>query len=112
MSNKTLVSIVTPSYNQGKFIAETIESVLSQEGDFYIDYIIMDGGSADNSLEIINKYDQLLKKGRWSVKSRGIKYSFTSKKDKGQSDALKIGFSQAAGEILCWINSDDRLTPG
>lgn len=106
------VSIVTPSYNQGKFIAETIESVISQEGSFYIDYIIMDGGSTDKSLEIINKYDELLKNGRWSVKSKGIKYTFTSKKDNGQSDALKKGFSQATGEILCWVNSDDRLTPG
>lgn len=105
------VSIVTPSYNQGKFIAETIESVISQEGNFYVDYIIMDGGSTDGSLEIINKYDQLLKNGKWRVGSKGITYSFTSNKDKGQSDALKKGFSKAVGEILCWVNSDDRLTP-
>lgn len=106
-----IVSIVTPSYNQGQFIEDTIKSVLSQEGNFYIDYIIMDGGSEDNSVEIIKKYEQLLKDGRWTIRCKSIKYRWLSKKDSGQSDAVNRGWAMAEGEILGWLNSDDTLLP-
>src|SRR4030065_830719 len=109
--NSPLVSVVTPSYNQGRYIEETIKSVLSQEGDFRIEYLIMDGGSTDNSVEVIKKYDRLLKEGRWPVKCLGITYSWTSEKDKGQTDAINKGFAGCTGEILNWINRDDRPTP-
>ncbi len=112
MKKAPKITIVTPSYNQGRFIAETIESVLSQAGDFYIEYIIMDGGSTDNSVEVIRKYDRLLKEGKWPVKCLGITYSWTSGKDNGQTAAINKGFAGCTGEILNWINSDDRLTPG
>ena len=111
MKKQLVVSIVTPSYNQGKFIEDTIKSVLSQEGDFYVDYIIMDGGSEDNSVEIIKKYEQLLKEKRWTIRCRGIKYRWVSEKDRGQSDAVNKGWSMAEGEILSWLNSDDTLLP-
>ena len=62
MEKNNIISIVTPSYNQGQFIAETIESVIFQKGDFYIDYIIMDGGSSDNTVEVIRFYEEHLKK--------------------------------------------------
>lgn len=106
-TNKPKISVVTPSLNQGQFIDETIRSVISQEGDFYIDYIIMDGGSSDNSVEIIKKYEQLLKSGKWPVKCMGIEYRWASEKDEGQSDALNKGFSRAVGQIGVWLNSDD-----
>lgn len=111
MKKAPKITIVTPSYNQGRFIAETIESVLSQAGDFYIEYIIMDGGSTDNSVEVIRKYDSLLKEGKWPVKCLGITCSWESEKDKGQSDAVNKGFSAATGEILGWLNSDDTYIP-
>ena len=60
MDKEKIISIITPSYNQGEFIEETIQSVLKQEGDFYIDYIIMDGGSKDQSVEVIRKYEKIL----------------------------------------------------
>ncbi len=104
-------SIITPSYNHGQFIEATIKSILSQEGNFYIDYIIMDGGSKDNSVEIIKKYDQLLKEGKWPVKCKGISYRWESEKDNGQVDAINKGFTMCKGDILDWINSDDRLLP-
>lgn len=110
--NTLTFSIVTPSYNQGQFIEETIKSVLSQGGDFCIDYIVMDGGSTDNSVEIIKKYEQLLKKGKWPIKCRGIEYRWVSKKDRGQSDAINKGFSMARGEIGAWLNSDDYYNKG
>ncbi|MBD2039813.1 glycosyltransferase family 2 protein [Microcoleus sp. FACHB-672] len=92
------VSIVTPSYNQGQFIEETIRSVLLQ-GYPNIEYIIIDGGSTDNSLEIIRKYEQ------W------ISY-WVSEPDSGQSHAINKGFNKATGEIFGWLNSDDYYHPG
>jgi glycosyltransferase involved in cell wall biosynthesis len=105
-------SIVTPSYNQGQFLAETIESVLDQSGDFTIDYIIVDGGSNDDSLEIIKKYEALLQRGEWRISCSGVTFRWISKQDNGQTDALIKGFNLATGEILAWLNSDDTYLPG
>lgn len=89
------ISIVTPSYNQGEFIEETIRSVLLQNYP-NLEYIIIDGGSTDNSVEIIKKYEE------W------IDY-WVSEPDKGQSDAINKGFRRATGTYGNWINSDDLL---
>jgi len=107
-----IITIVTPSLNQGRFIEQTINSVLSQEGDFFIDYIIADGGSTDNSVEIIKKYDRLLKNKKYPIKCKGISYRWWSKPDKGQSNAINQGFKIAKGDILAWMNSDDFYEPG
>ncbi len=101
------ISVITPSYNQAQFLEETINSVLSQEGDFYIDYIIADGGSMDNSVEIIKKYDELIKTKKYHIKCRGIEYCWWSRKDGGQSDAINKGIDLARGGIVNWLNSDD-----
>ena len=91
------ITIVTPSYNQGNFLEETIRSVLLQ-GYPNIEYIVIDGGSTDNSLEIISKY------------SPWITY-WISEPDGGQADAINKGLSLSTGEYLGWINSDDYLYP-
>ena len=90
-----LVSIVTPSYNQGRFIEETIRSVLAQTYP-NIEYIITDGGSTDNTMDIVERYREKI-----SV--------VVHEKDKGQSDAINKGFRLAHGELVGWINSDDVL---
>jgi Glycosyl transferase family 2 len=90
-----LVSIVTPSYNQGQYIQETIRSVLLQ-GYPNLEYIIIDGGSSDQTAEIVKKYE------RW------LTY-WVSEPDRGQSDAINKGFSRSTGRILNWLNSDDFL---
>jgi glycosyltransferase involved in cell wall biosynthesis len=96
---KSLVSIVTPSYNQGKFIENTIQSVLSQSYK-HIQYIIQDGDSTDRTREIIEeKYINHID-------------HFESRNDRGQSHALNTGFKKARGEIMAWLNSDDLLLPG
>jgi len=87
------ISIVTPSYNQGQFIEETIRSILLQ-GYPNLEYIIMDGGSTDNSVEIIKKYEPWL--AYW-----------VSEKDRGQSHAINKGWGHATGQIFAWLNSDD-----
>ncbi len=102
-----IVSVITPSFNQGAFIERTIKSVLSQEGDFYLEYIVVDGASTDNTVEIIKKYEELFKKKMWSVKCKGISYKWVSEPDKGQTDALNKGIRMAQGEIIGWLNSDD-----
>ncbi len=112
MNSQTVISVITPSYNQGCYLAETIESVLTQEGDFCLDYIIVDGGSTDESVEIIKRYERLMREGAWKLKCGGVNYRWISEEDKGQTDALIKGFRMAEGEILAWLNSDDVYLPG
>jgi glycosyltransferase involved in cell wall biosynthesis len=97
-SNLPRISIVTPSYYQGEYLEETICSVLDQNYTS-LEYIIIDGGSSDHSVDIIKKYQ------------KHFTY-WLSELDNGQSDALNNGLQKCTGHFFNWINSDDYLEPG
>lgn len=95
--NLPKITIVTPSYNQGEFIRETIESILNQNYP-NLEYFIFDGGSSDESVDIIREYEDRIT-------------FWVSEPDKGQTDAINKGFRLATGDLCAWVNSDDILLP-
>jgi len=92
-----VISVVTPSLNQGRFIEQTLRSVLDQDYP-HLEYFVIDGGSTDGTLDILREYENRL---QW-----------TSEPDRGQADAIKKGFARCRGKILAWLNSDDYYEPG
>src|SRR5437867_1645197 len=98
MSTPLKISVVTPSFNQAKYLETTLRSVMEQVYP-HLEHIVIDGGSTDGSQEILQRYASRL--AYWC-----------SEKDRGQADAIAKGFQRATGEILCWLNSDDVFLPG
>ena len=92
------IAIVTPSYQQGRFLDRTIYSVISQKYPA-LEYVVHDGGSTDETLEVLHYFEPVLT--RW-----------TSESDEGEADAINRGFSNTTGEVMAWLNSDDLLLPG
>ncbi|MEI8061171.1 MAG: glycosyltransferase family 2 protein [Candidatus Berkelbacteria bacterium] len=105
----TKISIITPSFNQANFIGRTMSSVLEQRGDFFLEYFVMDGGSTDKTVEVIKKFEQRIKDGKYG---KNINFYWQSKKDNGQSDAINQGLKKSTGDIIAYMNSDDSYVDG
>lgn len=130
MQSTRIISIITTSYNQGEFLGDTIRSVISQEGDFFIDYLIIDGGSSDRSLDVIREHEKHVRIAQETVRMRhiefhvrdrsapnlmrcrGLSYRWISENDRGQVHALNKGLRMAKGDIIAFLNSDDTYYPG
>ena len=95
------ISVIMPVYNGGRFIRQSMESVLSQEGDFELEYIICDGLSKDDTVAVAEEYA-----------GRDSRVKVISRKDNGPGDAINYGFNLATGDIGCWLNADDCFLPG
>lgn len=128
-SKDNIISIVTPSYNQGEFIERTLRSVIEQPGEFFIDYIVMDGKSTDQTIAILDSFRESynsgivtfeyggrvfkkFNKGSHSVNCLGVCFQYYSEKDKGQTNAINKGWQFGLGNIIAWLNSDDVYTAG
>jgi glycosyltransferase involved in cell wall biosynthesis len=94
------LSIVTPSFNGRRYLGQTSRSILTQAGDFDLEWVVVDGGSTDGTAEFLRSLDAD-PRVRW-----------TSEKDRGQSDAINKGMATAAGDVVAWLNADDLYTPG
>src|SRR6266699_3928213 len=98
MNSPLKISVVTPSFNQAIYLESTLRSVLEQDYP-HVEHIVIDGGSTDGSVDILQRYASRLAFWR-------------SEKDGGQAEAIAKGFQRATGDILCWLNSDDLFLPG
>lgn len=110
--NLETVSVVTATLNQGHLIAQTIESVLSQKGDFSIEYIVADGKSSDDTVAILQGYKDRLERGEYPIQCHKAFLHFFSEKDKGQSSAMNKAIGMMTGDIVGEISSDDYYLPG
>lgn len=106
------ISLITPCYNAEKYIRSTIESVIYQEGDFEIEYYIIDGNSTDRTLDIIKKYEKKLSEGSIEINCRKLTLKVESAADRGMYDALVKGFAKVKGDIIGYINADDMYQTG
>ena len=107
-------SIVTPNYNYGRFLKKALESVLAQAdapGAPEIEHIVIDGGSTDDSVQILERWDSFV---RGTAAAKGSRYSFhyISEPDQGQTDAINKGLRRATGDIVAWLNADEYYLPG
>jgi glycosyltransferase involved in cell wall biosynthesis len=105
------ISIVTPCYNAKRYIDETILSVITQKGDFEIEYFIIDGGSTDGTLEIIERFKKRIDSGSFIPSCQKVSLAYISGPDHGMYDALAKGFRRVTGDLVAYINSDDYYQP-
>ncbi|MBI1355434.1 MAG: glycosyltransferase [Acidobacteria bacterium] len=104
-------SIVTPSLNQAQYLGRTIESIVEQAGDFEVEHIVRDGGSTDGSVDVLREWERRLAE-RPPAGNRGVRFSWRSEKDGGQSAAINAGLRCVSGDVVAYLNSDDVYCPG
>jgi glycosyltransferase involved in cell wall biosynthesis len=111
-SSLPTVAIVTPSLNKVPYLGQTIQSVISQEGAFRIEYFIMDGGSTDGSVDLIRSYADLVSGPHFECRCAGVSLHWVSQPDRGQTAAVNHGMRRASGDCVAFLNADDTYLPG
>lgn len=106
------ISIVTPAYNMERWIAETIESVLSQEGDFELEYVVVDDGSKDKTADIVKSYVNRVESGQYPVRCKKVSMTYHLQQNAGAVVAMNTGFSLITGDICTWVDADNTFEPG
>jgi len=104
-------SIITPSFKRTEFLEKTILSVVSQSGDFEVEYIIQDGGSNFDVVALLDKWKQMIESGAQQIHCKALTYDYYIESDSGMYDAINKGFAKSTGDVLAWINSDDIYFP-
>ena len=104
-------SVVTPTYNSEQYLEETIESVITQRGNFFIDYVILDNCSTDGTIALLERYNKNINNGHVKCNCLGVTFSFFSEQDTGMYDALSKGLRLCRGNYISYINSDDFYLP-
>lgn len=105
------ISIITPTYNRISYLDATINSIVSQQGDFELEYIIQDGGSEPELIAILEKWHDRIKSKQFEIHCNSIDFKYYVESDEGMYDAISRGFTKASGDIMAWLNSDDMYHP-
>ncbi len=105
------ITIITPTFNRTTFLNETIESIITQKGDFELEYIIQDGGSDETLINILKNWDEKIKTGQVEIGCKHLDFAYYVEKDSGMYDAINRGFAKATGDVMAWLNSDDMYHP-
>lgn len=105
------VSIVTPTFNRTTYLNQTIESIVTQKGDFELEYIVQDGGSKQELIDILEKWKKKIDNGEIEIGCRKVEFNYYIEKDNGMYDAINKGFAKSSGDVMAWLNSDDMYHP-
>ena len=105
------ISIITPTFNRTTYLNQTIESIVTQKGDFELEYIIQDGGSGQELIDILEKWKRKIDNNQIEIGCKKLTFNYFIEKDNGMYDAINKGFEKATGEIMAWLNSDDMYHP-
>jgi len=105
------ITIVTPTFNRADYLNETIESIVTQKGDFELEYIVQDGGSGRELLAVLEQWQSRISGGDFQPGCKRLDFSYFSEPDSGMYDAINKGFARASGDVMAWLNSDDMYHP-
>lgn len=106
------ISIVTPSFDRPDYLEETIRSVVEQIGEFEVEYIVQDGGSDDDTIRILRKWQNQIANKTIPLGCAKLTFLWRSEPDQGMYEAIKKGFESSTGDVMAWINTDDFYLPG
>jgi len=105
------ISIVTPSFDRADYLDDTIESVLTQAGDFDLEYVIQNAGESAAVREILDRWESMVISGAFQPRCRALRFQVVHERDSGMYDGINRGFARCSGDVMAWVNSDDLYHP-